>query len=69
MSIQQEIGRRVAQLRKEKGWSQEQLAFECDMHRTYISQVERGVINPTIGSLDTIAKALGLNCRDFLVES
>jgi transcriptional regulator with XRE-family HTH domain len=62
MSIQTHIGRKVAEFRKGKGWSQEQLGFECKLHRTYISQVERGVINPTVGSLESIAKKLDVAC-------
>lgn len=40
------------------GLSQEQLAFETELHRTYISGVERGVRNPTVLVIDRLAKAL-----------
>lgn len=52
------MGLNVARIRQERGWSQEYLAFECKIHRTYISGVERGVRNPTILVLAKIAKAL-----------
>lgn len=42
------------------GLSQEQLAFETELHRTYISGVERGVRNPTVLVIDRLAKALGV---------
>jgi len=45
--------------------SPEELAFEAELHRTYISGVERGVRNPTVTIVAKIAKALGLpriNC-------
>lgn len=58
MDIRKQVGRNVARLRKEKGWSQEQLAFECALHRTYISGIERGVRNPTVTILEKIAVAL-----------
>lgn len=58
MDIRRQIGRNIRLIRKERGLSQEGLAAECDLHRTYISGVERGVRNPTIVVLDTIAKAL-----------
>ncbi|MDP3174802.1 MAG: helix-turn-helix transcriptional regulator [Phenylobacterium sp.] len=46
--------------RQEKGWSQEELAHQAELHRTYISGVERGVRNPTVTVLEKIAIALGL---------
>ena len=44
--------------RREAQLSQEDLAFDCKLHRTYISGVERGVRNPTVVVLAKIAKAL-----------
>jgi transcriptional regulator with XRE-family HTH domain len=38
--------------------TQEQLAFDCGLHRTYISGVERGIRDPTVVVLDKIARAL-----------
>lgn len=61
MDIRKKVGKNVARLRREKGWSQELLAFECGLHRTYISGVERGVRNPTVLILDKIAKALDVS--------
>lgn len=58
MDIRKRVGLNVARIRQERGWSQEYLAFECKIHRTYISGVERGVRNPTILVLAKIAKAL-----------
>ena len=58
MDIQQLVGQNVRRFRKERGLSQEDLAFESGIHRTYISGVERGVRNPTIVILEEIAAAL-----------
>ena len=58
MDIRKQVGLNVRRLREEKGWSQEELAFEADMHRTYISGIERGVRNPTIIVLERIATKL-----------
>ena len=52
------VGKVVANLRREADLTQEVLAFECDLHPTYISQIERGLKSPTIGTLFLIAKAL-----------
>ena len=43
MDICKQVGRNIRHFREAKGWSQEQLAFEAGLHRTYISGVERGV--------------------------
>jgi transcriptional regulator with XRE-family HTH domain len=66
MDIRKKVGRNVKKFRKEIDWSQEDLAFECDLHRTYISGIERGVRNPTVLILDTIAKALGITPNQLL---
>ncbi len=52
------FGKRVAQLRKEAGFSQEQFAFECEVDRTYIGTIERGEKSPTLNTIAKIAKAL-----------
>lgn len=58
MDIRQRVGHNVAKFRKKLGLSQEGLAFDCEIHRTYISGVERGIRNPTVLVLEKIAKAL-----------
>ena len=58
MDIRRLVGLKVRKFREQKGWSQEELAFECGLHRTYISGVERGVRNPTVMVLDRIARTL-----------
>jgi len=41
------LGKEIAQLRKRNGLSQEELGFQAEVHRTYISQLERGLKSPT----------------------
>lgn len=60
MEIQQQVGLNVARLRRARGMSQEGLAFAARLHRTYVSGVERGVRNPTVGVLAELAAALGV---------
>jgi len=50
----------LREVRLEKGFSQEGLADRAGLHRTYISQVERGLKSPSLRSLEQIAQALGL---------
>ena len=58
MDIRQQVGRNLKRIRKEKGMSQEELAFESGLHRTYISGIERGARNPTVLKLAELAKTL-----------
>jgi len=54
------IGVAVSACRNEAGISQEELAAQCDFDRTYISRVERGILNPTAIRLWKIADALAI---------
>ena len=60
MDIYQRLGQNLRRLRQQKGWSQEQFAFESGVHRTYVSDLERGARNPTIKIIDKLAKPLGV---------
>ena len=53
-----QFGKRVRQLRKEKGFSQEELAHRADLHRTYIGMIERAEKNITLVNIEKIANAL-----------
>lgn len=66
MDIRRHVGLKVAELRHQKGWSQEELGFNSGVHRTYVSQVERGVINPTIANLKRLADALAVPCWQLI---
>lgn len=57
-SVEVLFGKVVRRHREALGFSQEKLADECDLHRTYISQVERGLKSPSLRSLILIAAAL-----------
>lgn len=56
---------RIRQIREGQGLSQEGLADKADLHRTYVSSVERGERNVTIDSLERLADALGVDVREF----
>jgi len=56
--INKKVGFSIRKYREQKGWSQEQLAFEADLHRAYIGQIERGEKNIGLMNLEKIAKAL-----------
>ena len=58
-------GERIRILRKERGWSQEELGDKADLHHTYVGAVERGEKNASIDTLDKIAGALGVEMIDL----
>lgn len=64
-SINQEFGFRVAETRRSLGMSQEELAFRCGVHRTYIGAIERGEKSPTLNTIERLAKGLNINIIDL----
>jgi transcriptional regulator with XRE-family HTH domain len=64
--VKKGFGRRLRQLRNDRGLSQEALAFMCGLNRTYIGSVERGERNIALVNLAKIAAALGMPLRDLL---
>jgi len=61
MDLPKVMGRNVRALRKAKGMSQEELALESDMKRSYVSDLERGTRNPSVKALGRLASALGVD--------
>jgi transcriptional regulator with XRE-family HTH domain len=59
------FGERVRDLRKERGLSQEQLAFKADLHRTYIGMIERAEKNITLINIEKIAIALEVSVTEL----
>lgn len=55
------LGARVRQVRHRRRWSQERLADESGIDRSYMSGIERGVRNVSVLNLTRIAKALGIS--------
>lgn len=66
MDIRARLSANMVRLRKEKGWSQEELAEQSGLHRTYVSGLERRVRNPTITIVERLATALGVSVSDLL---
>ena len=55
------FGKRVAELRRSAGYSQEQFAFKCELDRTYVGAIERGEKSPTLNTIVKIVNALGIS--------
>jgi transcriptional regulator with XRE-family HTH domain len=63
--IVRDLALRIRKLRSAKGWSQERLAEEAAIHRTYLGGIERGLRNPALKNLFKIAKALGVSMNEL----
>jgi transcriptional regulator with XRE-family HTH domain len=62
------LGRNVRAWRLERGMSQEQLALDAGMKRSYLSELERGLRNPSVRALGRLAEALGTSA-DLLLKT
>lgn len=61
-----EFGKNVRKFRKLKGLSQEELAFQANVHRTYIGMIERAEKNITLLNIEKIAIALEVNIKELI---
>ena len=66
MDVRKRLAANMKRLRKERSWSQETLADEAGLYRTYISGIERVVKNPTIAVIERVALALECRLGDLL---
>ncbi|MCB5195695.1 helix-turn-helix domain-containing protein [Deefgea salmonis] len=66
--LRQQLGKRVKARRRQQRLSQETLAFQAEIDRTYVSQIERGISNPSLHVLCKIAEALLVSVTDLLSE-
>jgi transcriptional regulator with XRE-family HTH domain len=68
VDIRQRLALNLKRYRTAKGWSQERFAFEAGIHRTYVSDIERGSRNPSISVLDRLAVPLGVSASELVAE-
>jgi transcriptional regulator with XRE-family HTH domain len=65
----EQVGQRIVFLRKQRGMSQQDLAYRIGMEKSNLSVIENGKSNPQVLTLVRIASALGVQARDlFLFE-
>jgi len=64
-AVQKQFGSRMRALRQQQGLSQEELAYKCDLDRTYVGSVERGERNISLVNIHLIAVALGVSPKEF----
>lgn len=60
------FGKRVRALRLDHGWTQEELAHRSGLNRSYMSEVERGISDVSLSTLQKIAKTLGISLAELL---
>lgn len=64
--IQKKFGETLREIRKGKNLSQEDVANKSKLHRTYISDIERGARNVSLVNIEKIAKALKISLSDLV---
>lgn len=67
-SARERFARNLKAARLAQGMSQEELAFEAELHRTYIGSVERAERNISVDSMERLATALNVDIVDLLVR-
>ena len=66
LDIRKLLGLRIKKIRQKSKMSQEELSFESELHRTYISDIERGTRNVSIKNIEKIAKALKVSLKELM---
>lgn len=65
MDIKSRIGFRIKQLREQKAFSQQDLAYVADLDRSYVASIETGARNVSIVNIEKIARALDVSIKEF----
>ncbi len=65
MELTEKIGKRITELRKAKKLSQQKFSYEADIERTFLTHIEKGRKNISIGTLKKITTALQISLKDF----
>lgn len=68
MDSVKQFGQNLRKVRLAQGLSQEELAANCDLDRTYISGIERGVRNPSLRNIIRLSEALAVSPQEFFKD-
>ena len=66
--ISEAFGRNLRSLRKERGFSQEMLAYASGIDRSYVGKIERGLVNVTLEKIFVLAECLQCSPKDLVPE-
>lgn len=64
-NVNQRLGAKIKSIRKSKGISQEELAYQAKIDYSYINEIEAGKRNPSIKRIAQIARVLGVEVKDL----
>lgn len=64
-NINERLGKRIRHLRRAKGMTQEELAFESKIDYSYVNEIEAGKRNPSVERVHAIAKALDVSIKEL----
>jgi transcriptional regulator with XRE-family HTH domain len=67
MKLRQVVARNLRVMRKQKGLSQEELAYQAGVNRNYVGQIEREEKSPTVDMVEKLASALGVVPEEMLI--
>lgn len=67
LSAREALALNLIRLRGERGWSQEALALEAELHRTFVAHVERQARNISLDNVEKLAKVFGLQTYELLL--
>lgn len=65
IQVRKKFGKRLREIRKTAGLSQEELGFKANIHRTYIGAVERGEQNVSLDNIYKLAQALKVEMKEL----
>lgn len=58
--LEKQFGQAVRAAREQKGWSQELLAEAANLNRSYLGEIERGLVTPSLSTIGKLAAGLGI---------
>lgn len=65
-TLEVRFGEVLYDLRQGAGLSQEALGYAANLHRTFVSQLERGLKSPSLGTIAALAEALGVSAHEMI---
>ena len=67
MRASYQLGMRIVYLRKQRGWTQEELSFQSGINKNYIGDMENGRRNPSLEIIERLAIAFGISISDLFL--
>jgi transcriptional regulator with XRE-family HTH domain len=64
-TLAKKLGKRISQIRRQRGMTSERLAYENDLSKGYLSDIENGKRLPSLKTLERLARALHVKLKDL----